>query len=229
MRKIFQVFIMDKEYDVYDIDNKKHEGYNGVSKTWWIYYSDRLPDELLPSIDSEYLIPYHVSISRLVWDIRFTQRVTTKEKWNRTQFNNNTKCEMWCNGKLIYSFNTIGGEEGMNFAIAKAQYLQQTLFEHPFNFLNPDKEQSREIWFYGLPATINLGSENAKWEIQIIPDYSTGVSKEQWWKEFKHITTNLNEIKKENDIDIFEDEYISQDYINWGSALEDSHINWFRK
>ena len=60
MRKIFQVFIMDKEYDVYDIDNKKHEGYNGVSKTWWIYYSDRLPDELLPSIDSEYLIPYHV-------------------------------------------------------------------------------------------------------------------------------------------------------------------------
>lgn len=45
MRKIFQVFIMDKEYDVYDIDNKKHEGYNGVSKTWWIYYSDRLPDE----------------------------------------------------------------------------------------------------------------------------------------------------------------------------------------
>ena len=103
---------MDKEYDVYDIDNKKHEGYNGVSKTWWIYYSDRLPDELLPSIDSEYLIPYHVSISRLVWDIRFTQRVTTKEKWNRTQFNNNTKCEMWCNGKLIYSFNTIGGEEG---------------------------------------------------------------------------------------------------------------------
>jgi hypothetical protein len=120
MRKIFQVFIMDKEYDVYDIDNKKHEGYNGVSKTWWIYYSDRLPDELLPSIDSEYLIPYHVSISRLVWDIRFTQRVTTKEKWNRTQFNNNTKCEMWCNGKLIYSFKYYWRRRRNEFCYSKS-------------------------------------------------------------------------------------------------------------
>ena len=154
IRKSFTVIIHNKEYDVYDIEGKEHEGFNDTPKTWWLYYASRLPEGTLPSSDSEHWKPWSSSINRLIWDIQFRQTNSTKEKWGETQFRNTTIVEMYCNKKLVYSFSTWGNDRGMSYAMAKAQYLQTQLCEHSYNFLNPEEMKGRKIYWYGLPATI---------------------------------------------------------------------------
>ncbi len=173
-RKIFSVIIHHTTYDVYDIEGKEHHGNNDIPKTWWLYYSNRMPGDLTPPADSEHFVPYHKWINRRLWDIKFTQSNTTKKKWDETLFRSHTQCEMWCNGKLTYSFGTTGGTEGMAFAMAKAQYMQVILSEHCFNFFEPETENGRKICWYGLPATIK--TKQNSWEIMIIPDYTAGLS-----------------------------------------------------
>ena len=180
-RKIFTVIIHKKEYDVFDIDGKEHAGYNDTPKTWWRYYSDRLPDGLLPPSDSPHFEPMHSSIERRLWDLKFTQKTSTKEKWGKTQFRSSTWCEMRCNNKLVYAFGTTGGSRGMDFAMGKVKYLQVVLSEHCYNFFEPEKENGRKICWYGLPATVRVKSDT--WEISIIPDYTAGLNEEEWWKE----------------------------------------------
>jgi hypothetical protein len=89
-RKIFTVIINKKEFDVYDIDGREHEGYNDTPKTWWVYFSDRMPEGLTPPSDSENFVPMEKSIERHLWEIKFTQRTSTKEKWGSTQFRSST-------------------------------------------------------------------------------------------------------------------------------------------
>jgi hypothetical protein len=227
-RKSFTVFIYDKEYDVWDIEGKEHEGLNGEPKTWWLYHSERLPEGLIPPADSEYFLPYHCSIERLVWEISFKQKTTTKNKWGNTQFRSNTQIEMWCNGKLIYSFSTTGGERGLAYAMAKVQYLQVHLAEHPFNFFDPQTENGRKIFWFGLPAFVKVKSDG--WEIAIIPDYEAGLSKEEWWQhyEIRRKPVNPTYNQKEDDEDIFGEDDSESDYINWGDALSDQYIIWSR-
>jgi hypothetical protein len=229
-RKIFSVFINDKEYDVYDISDKEHEGYNDTPKTWWLYYSDRLPEGMLPPADSDYLKPWDSWIQRLVWDIKFTQRTTSKVKWDELRFSGNTWCEMWCNKKLVYAFGTTGGSRGMSFAMAKAEYLQTILCEHPYNFLAPETEQGRKICWYGLPATVKVKSSES-WCIGIIPDYTAGLNKEEWWREYENRTKKFTTPDPDWDYLDKEDfnEGMRDDYINWGDALSDGNIYWFRK
>ena len=105
--------------------------------------------------------------------------------------------------------------------------MQVVLTEHPFNFLEPFKEQGRKIWWYGLPATIGT-TEYESWNILIIPDYTTGVDKENWWKLFKERRSNIGEIVDEDDIPVYDKEDDYKDYINWGDAFSDKHIDWFR-
>jgi len=132
---------------------------------------------------------------------------------------------MWCNKKLIYEFITTGTQDGFNFAMAKIQYLQIMLSEHPFNFFNPESENGRKIFWYGLPATIKVKSHNT-WEIEIIPDYEF-LSKDEWWNELENRQKKLTEkINIEDDDDFDEQKNIG--YINWGDALSDQHIYWFR-
>lgn len=226
--KVFHVVIQKQEYDVFDIEGKEHEGENGVPKTWWLYFSDRLPQGKLPPHDSKHFVPYHVSIERLNWDIKFTQETRAKEKWSETHFSSTTSCEMWCNGKLVYSFVTNGGSGGMSFAMAKAQYMQTMLCEHSFNFLDAQSEHGRKIWWYGLPATVGIRSGDKKWEIVIVPDYSTGVSKETWWAEFKNRRSNYSQVVDEDDIAVFNEEDDYSEFINWGNAFSDQHIDWHR-
>lgn len=219
-RKIFQVLIHDNPYDVYDIEGKEHGGWNGEPKTWWVYYADRLPEGTIPPTNSDSWEPYNVGIKRVLWDIRFKERNTAKEKWNTTQFSHTLKCEMWCNGKLIYSFGT----HNIHFAFGKAQYLMVVLLEHSYNFLESEKEKGRKIFFYNLPATVEPSSHYPG-EIAIIPDY-TNMSKEEWWDEYKKRSFRPDEDFKE--WDRHEEGYHS-DRINWGDALSDGHIWWFRK
>lgn len=233
MRKVFKVIIGGKEYDVFDIEGKEHQSYNGEPKTWWLYYDDEISSDLLPSPDSESFVPYSNSINRRLWDIRFTQNNYSKYKWDEHSFRNNTKCEMYCNGKLIYSFGSTGTENGFSFAMSKAQYLQTVLSEHCYNFFEPETEEGRKIWWKGLPAKIKNSSYPG--EIHIRPDYSTGLTKEQWWSELKRREEKLTKVNgiygdeddDEMDAEQFQEDY-SSDYINWGDALNDKHIDWFR-
>lgn len=228
MRQVFEVIIRGKAYDVFSIDNREHDGDNDVLKNWWLYYSDRLPEGIFPPHDSENFVPYSKSISRLNWDIKFTQSTSTKEKWGETRFSNHTQCEIWCNGKLVYAFTSTGGMEGMSFAMAKAQYMQTMMCEHCFNFLDAQKEHGRKIWWFGLPAVVGIRDSSSKWEITIIPDYTTGISKEVWWDEFKKRRSNLGQKIDEDDMQVFDDEDVQRDYIYWGDAFSDQHIDWFR-
>lgn len=222
IRKAFTVFINNRDYDVYDIDGKEHNGLNDTPKTYWLYYADRLPEGLLPPTDSEQLIPYcRASIPRSVWEIKFKENVYSKIKWDDYSFSQSCRCEMWMNGKLIYVFNT----RNIEFAMPKAQYLMVVLCEHVFNFFEPEKEQGRKIYWYGLPATISI--KNTPGEIGIVPDY-TNFPKENWWSELKRRKTPIDkewaEMEPEDD-----NESMMNDYINWGDALSDEHIGWFRK
>lgn len=222
-RKIFEVIIHNKIYDVYDIDGKEHGGWNGEPKTWWIYHASRVPEETVPPPDSDSWEPWSRSLNRRLWDISFKEYNTSKEKWGATQFSHSLQCEMRCNNKLVYSFGTFD----LPFAMAKAQYLITKMSEHSYNFFEPEKENGRKIWWYGLPATVKPHSDG--WEIGIVPDYSTGINKETWWSEFKKRRSNLNEKVDPNNIEIWDEEDDNSDYINWGDALSDGHIDWFRK
>jgi len=228
-RKIFIVTIRDKEYDVYDIEGKEHYGYNDTPKTWWLYFSDKLPEGMLPPNDSPHFVPMTGSIERRNWSLKFTQGTSTKEKWGETRFSSYTYCEMICNNKLVYAFGTTGGTRGMDFAMAKAKYLEVVLSEHCYNFFEPEKENGRKICWYGLPATIRVQSDT--WEIAIMPDYTAGLNEVEWWEELKRRETNYTE-QSEQDKEIDEmhkEESRSDGYINWGDAIEDGHIYWFRK
>lgn len=230
IRKVFIVLIRDKEYDVYDVEGKEHDGLNGEVKSWWLYYGDRLPEGTLPSIDSDSWEPWSKQITRHLWDIRFKQVNSSKEKWNETDFRNTTIVEMRCNNKLVYKFSTWGNTEGLSYAMAKVQYLQVQISEHPYNFFNPKEEEGRKIWWKGLPALCMPKSTDG-WEIKIYPDYGVGLSKEQWWGELAKKEERITSVPDENTEDDLEDrnEGISDGYINWGDALSDCHINWFRK
>ena len=225
-RKIFTVIIHDKEYDVFDIESKEHEGLNDTCKSWWLYYSDRLLGGMIPPCESDFWKPYDVSILRCVWDIRIKQSNSTKEKWGSTHFRNHTTVEMWCNKKLVYAFGT--GGKYTDFAMAKVQYLQTMMSEHPYNFFEPEKENGRKICWYGLPATVKVKSNT--WEIGIVPDYTAELSKEEWWKEYANRRKLYSKPTDMDEIDSaeFEDDKRS-DYINWGDALSDQNIYWFRK
>jgi hypothetical protein len=202
---------------------------NGEPLTWWVYTADPLPEGFTPDADGAAWEHYHASIQRRLWDIRFTQHNTTKEKWGSLHFNNRTAVQMFCNGKLIYEFGTTGTDSGLSFAMAKVQYLQTALTEHSYNFFEPEENNGRKIWWYGLPATIKV--KGYTWEIGIIPDYTAGLDRAAWWAEYGKRSTNFKETNledKEMEAEEFEDAERS-DYINWGDALSDGHIGWHRK
>ena len=123
----------------------------------------------------------------------------------------------------------------MSYAIAKSQYLQIELSEHPYNFFEPKENEGRKIYWHGLPATVKV--KHYTWEIAIIPDYTAGLTKEEWWNEYKNRITkfkspNVTQDEMEQDDDRFDEEEMAEemrsDYINWGEALSDDYIDWFR-
>ena len=230
IHKSFEVIIGKNSYDVWNIESKTHESLNGEPSTWWLYFAPRAPEGTPPPLDSDNWLPYHVSINRMLWDIQFKQFNTTKGKWGNTQFRNHTTVEMRCNNKLIYSFTTTGDSNGLSFAMGKVQYLQVALAEHPYDFFHPEKEKGRKIYWYGLPATIEPRRDG--WEIIVRPDYDAGLSKEEWWKELRRRESKIGG-EKDTDWDDIEKEDNEDEerleYINWGDAFSDGHIDWFRK
>lgn len=215
----YTVVIDGRKRGVYTL-NQTHKA-EGIESDKWVGLMNEPLDEseTEKGIKTELLVPYTPWIERFCWDIKIYQRNSTKEKWNRTTFRSQTVCEMRCNGTLVYDFTTIGNDNGMSFAFAKAQYLQTILTEHPFNFLDPETEQGREILFYGLPAKVEIRQGYEKWKINICPLY-TKHTKEDWWKLLIERSAASDEDKEDWE------EYKESDYINWGDALSDQHIKW---
>lgn len=223
-RKAFTIIVNKKEYDVWNIPDKHHKPLNNEADTWWLYYSDRMPEGMIPPLDSEHWLPYHVSMKRRLWDIHIEKYQTTKVKWDELTFRSGYRIKMFCDNKPIYSFGT----HDLDFALQKIGYLQVVLSEHPYNFFDQESEKNRKIYWYGLPAFVNPREFG---EIWIVPDYSK-IPKKDWWVELKRRSSNADgvvdkeweEIEKENF-----NESMTRDSINWGDALSDGHIDWFRR
>lgn len=223
--KIFDVLIRDKKYDVYSIEGKEHAGLNNEPKQWWLYYTDRVPEGTVPPRDSEHFVPWSTSIKRIVWEIKLKVNNTSKFKWDEHRFSHNCSCEIWANGKHVYSFVV----REMEFALTKANYLLVHLAEHPYSFLDQESQNGRKIYWYGLPATVRP-STSYPGEIGIVPDY-TAMTKQQWWKEYHRRKSKIAAPPEEMD-DVFrehDEEAESDDFINWGDALSDGNIDWFRE
>ena len=230
VRKLFEIRIYEKMYPVYSIKGCEHNlgKYNGCPDTWWLDYSQydtEIGDperELIPYIDK--------GVHRICWGVEYQQHNSSKFKWDEWNIRSGGICKISANGKPVYKFH-YSDIEG---ALAAATNKINNLVGHPFNFINPEEEVGRKIWYYGLPATILLGYEVG--EIKINPDYSY-MTKDEWWNELEKRRTNVypkDRIYKNDDKEMEEmekehfEEYKDYGTINHGSAFYDGMINWFR-
>lgn len=220
-RLLWHVKINKKYCPVYDIQSREHYGRdNGDVPTWWIQTSDYDDAELHPYSDR--------FTNRICFEYNFRQFNSSKMKWDELCISRGVHVEIKANDKPFLSFTT----RDMDFAMAKAQYKVVQAMEHPYDFLNPEKEKGRKIYYYGLPATIKPMYDT--WEIGIIPDYSTGIDKQTWWEKFKERRTpvkvgDLTVDEREDEEIIWGEIDSEREWFNHGDALSDGNINWFRK
>lgn len=223
VREIFKIQIEEKLYPVYSIEGYTHElgRANGCPDSWWLEYSEKGEDDEEDRERS--LIPYiDKGANRICWGFNFSQRNYMKYKWDEWDLRSSGKCEIYANGKLIYSF----GCRDIEYAASKAVVLQSELLEHPYDFINPESEINRKIWYYGLPATI-MPSDYMPGEIEIYPDYSY-IEKEEWWQLLNMKKEKIRAKPDEDDF-IFDQMGTRADtFINHGDALWDKMIDWFR-
>lgn len=234
LHKIFDISIDGKLYPVYSIPGYEHQlgKSNGCPDNWWLDWSDYEPhsdedgDIQEPCIRE--LIPYiDLGAHRICWEIRYRQYNTMKYKWDDWDIRNGGKCEMYANGKLVYSFYS----REIGYALSRAQSLQTILMEHPFDFLNPERMEGRKIWYYGLPATVRLNGSHPG-EIGVVPDYSY-IDKKDWWAELKMKKEKITpKDRVKSDDEQLDEEYFEENanspWINHGDALWDGMIGWFR-
>jgi hypothetical protein len=233
VRKAFDIIIDDKPYVVYDIDGYEHPNgkWNGTPTSWWLDFSSpAVKGGITPERE---LIPYvDKGVNRICWEIRFKQSNYAKHKWDEWSIRSSGQCQIYANGKLIYSF----GSHDVSYALSKAQYMMVNLMEHPYNFINSEEEKGRKIWYYGLPAIVEPGYDPGN--IKVCPDY-TQMDPEKWWEEYQ-IRKNPIDLPKDEeereterqDREMEEESFQeTRDYgvINHGDALWDGMINWFRK
>lgn len=205
IREIFDIYIEDELYKVYFIEGYNH---NCGTDSYWLDYKGEL-------------IPYgEWGVHRICWEIKYKQSNYIKYKWNYQRIDNLGTCEMWANGKLVYTFIS----RDLGLALSRAQYLTNVLPEHPFDFINQEEEQNRKIWYYGLPAKIKVYSPG---RIHIIPDYSY-IEKDKWHEELKNKKKKYYSAN-ETQVDYHEEESDSELItIPHGDVLYDSMIDWFR-
>lgn len=242
MRKLFDIFINDKPYTVYDIEDKEHNlgKYNDSPSTWWLLY-DEDPSSvkfLNEMEENSKFIPYiDKGVHRICWEINYKQSNYIKYKWEEYDIRNSGVCILKANGREIYKFHS----SDLMYAMAHVQILVGKITCHPYNFFEPEKDEGRKIFFCGLPAFVYKGWDVG--EIKIKPDYSK-IDKESWWKhyeffnahhenkEYEEFDDDLDKDEYDADHELFQEhtnEYYYADEINWGDALSDGKIWWFRQ
>lgn len=220
MHEIFEVYINNHLYPVWSIEGKCHGGWNGGPKEWWLWYSKEPPN--IKDLEDDRWVSYEDKIiPRIVWEIDYKQRTSSKVKWGDHMFSQSGYCNMIANGKIVYAFHS----RTLEYALAKVVTLQVRLLEHPFDFLNPEKEDGRKIWYKGQPATIEtLKSE--PWEIRIKPDTE---DLESWWNSVISLSTIGCDDQEKCRLTEYWQEWKDYGEINHGPVLADGNINWFRK
>lgn len=236
MRKIFDIYINDKPYPVYDIENKHHNlgRYNDSPTTWWLLFdNDHAEPKLINEMEeNSKLIPYlDRGVHRICWEINYKQTNYVKYKWDDYDVRASGECILKANGREVYKFRT----SDIMYAMSNVQVLIGKIISHSYNFLEPEKDDGRKIFFCGLPAFVYKGHEVG--EIRIKPDYSK-LNKKSWWQKYNFYNSHhenyagLPDDESEEDFEDFMTEsleYQDSDEINWGDALQDGKIWWFRK
>lgn len=242
IRKVFDIYINDVPHPVYDIKGKIHNygRMNGYSDTYWLYKGKQQNSNekslLLELNNKEFLkdlIPYiDKGVHRVCWEINYKQRNSIKYKWDDYSIRSHGLCTLKANNRDVYQFSC----SDANYALNRAQFLMSELISHPYDFLNPEKNNGRKIFFYGLPSFVETGYQVG--EIKIRPDYEE-VSKEKWWEIYDFVSNNnMSKFKdkiltfgQEEDLEMHEQHLAEErrnDTINWGDALSDGHIWWYR-
>lgn len=240
MRKLFDISIDDKLYPVFDIENKEHDQgrWNGSPTTWWLLYEDinvenKLIDETFDELN---LIPFiDKGVHRICWEINYKQYNNIVYKYNTHDLRNGGLCTMRANGRDVYKFHS----SDLLHAMSNVSVIAGKLISHPYNFFEPEKDDGRKIFFCGLPAFVYQGNEVG--EIKIKPDFDK-ISPKNWWEKYDFYNFNERDwridfdfeppsVKDEQKLDFFnEDDYTNRvQMINWGDALSDGKIWWFRE
>lgn len=239
MRKLFDIHINDKPFPVFSIDGKEHNygKSNGCPDNWWLDYTKDEEGNYLEQDGSQLLvemngkernlIPYiDKGVHRICWEITYKQGNLMKYKWDDYDIRSYGTCIMRANGRDVYKFR----HNDLQGAMVHVQHLSEKLLYHPYNFFEPEKDDGKKIYFKSLPAFVRTGYEVG--EIRIEPDYSV-LPKEKWWKIYNLFDSRAYESADSifsDDDDRFDDNIEDQmaDMINWGDALSDGHIYWYR-
>ena len=229
IRKIFEVVINNSMCPVYSIEGYEHESgrRNGDPTEWWVDISDpvspnQFGDTETVSPNESELVPYSDKcFNRICWGVDYKQKNYSKEKWGETRLNGTGVCNISANGKNVYKFIS----SDLGHALGKAQYIINALREHPYDFINPDSENGRKIYYHGLPATIRTAYQPG--DITVVPDFSY-IGEPEWWRLYNE---RSKLIKDKPDRDDEDEEYDNRpvDFINHGDVLWDGMINWFRE
>lgn len=222
VHKVFNVYINDKPHDVYHVDGYEHDlgKNNGEPCEWWLDYSTEVnPErELVPYLDR--------GVHRVCWEIRYKQRNYTKHKHGSWRINNTGLCEIFANGKHVYTL--VGTNLGS--VLSNAHVMTEKLLYHVYDFINPENDNGRKIYYYGLPATVRTGS--APGEIWVYPDYEK-ITASRWWEIYAERKMPVDEDpgpREDREMEQSDtDEHKRYGSINHGDAFWDGMINWFRK
>lgn len=237
MRKLFDIHINDKPFPVFSIEDKEHNygKSNGCPANWWLDYTkdengnylERDGNQLLLEMNGKErnLVPYiDKGVHRICWEVSYKQGNRSKFKWDEFQLRSYGTCTLRANGREVYKFV----HSDIQGAMTQVQYLVEKITCHPYNFFEPEKEDGRKIYFKSLPALVRTGYEVG--EIRIEPDYSM-LPKKRWWQIYE-LFNRKYEIADSifnEDMDEERNQYeYENDIINWGDALSDGSIGWFR-
>jgi hypothetical protein len=234
MRKVFDIYINEKPFPVFNIEGKEHTygKNNGCVPTWWLDYTKDQNGDYAPAsgiiteiTENRKLIPYiDKGVHRICWEVIYKQSNLIRYKWDEYDIRSTGSCTLRANGRDVYKFRN----SDLQSAMTQVQYLTEKIISHPYNFFRPEEDDGRKIYYKSLPAFVRTGFEVG--EITIEPDYSI-LSKEKWWeihrlfsKKYESKDSIFREFPDEEE----EQELGFSDTINWGDALSDGFINWFR-
>lgn len=151
-RKLWKIQNYNGEMlQVWNIPSKPHNMgiWNDMtSPTYWIEMEGELHPALLRDIS-----PYSFEMT-----VKEYNRVRIKQKWGSNSCMANMAYEgtLKLNGRVVYKENYNSRE----LLVAEMERLRVLITEHPFNFLEPDSEIGRKVWWKRQPAIVESIYEN---------------------------------------------------------------------
>jgi hypothetical protein len=144
-RKIFKTVINNLPMWVYHRKEHTHNlgKWNNCPDDWWLAFKrDKKHFQWIPWID--------IGANRPCWEVKINEGNYLKYKYDETSIHRGCTAEIFCNKQKVYEF--IAGN--FEYSVVKVHNLINKMQEYPFNFMNPDEEIGRRIWYYGQPAII---------------------------------------------------------------------------